>query len=66
MTGIPAVDHLDDHSLQQFVNRLTNCPVRFHYEAFRFEGKHVGIIRIDQPTRPLPSRRCRRRWRSGA
>ena len=53
VTGIPAVDHLDDHSLQQFVNRLTNCPVRFHYEAFRFEGKHVGIIRIDQQTRPI-------------
>ena len=31
--GIPATDHLDDHSLQQFVNSLTNQPVRFHYEA---------------------------------
>src|ERR1700730_8215080 len=29
--GIPAATpHLDDHSLQQFVNNLTNRPVRFH------------------------------------
>ena len=53
VTGIPATEHLDDHSLQQFVNRLTNRPVRFHYEAFRFEGKNVGIIRIDKQTRPI-------------
>jgi predicted HTH transcriptional regulator len=37
--GISEADHLDDHSLQQFVNNLTNQPVRFHYEAFGFEGK---------------------------
>lgn len=53
VTGIPATEHLDDHSLQQFVNRLTNRPVRFHYEAFRSEGKNVGIIRIDKQTRPI-------------
>jgi hypothetical protein len=34
--------HLADHSLQQFVNNLTNRPVRFGYEAFGFEGKQVG------------------------
>ena len=52
--GIPATDHLDDHSLQQFVNNLTNRPVRFHYEAFGFEGKQVGIVRIEeQQARPL-------------
>jgi predicted HTH transcriptional regulator len=51
--GIPATDHLDDHALQQFVNNLTNQPVRFHYEAFGFEGKQVGIIRIDEQTRPI-------------
>lgn len=51
--GIPATDHLDDHSLQQFVNNLTNQPVHFHYEAFGFEGKQVGIISIDQQTRPI-------------
>jgi hypothetical protein len=53
VVGIPATDHLDDHSLQQFVNNLTNQPVRFHYEAFGFEGKQVGIISIDERTRPI-------------
>lgn len=51
--GIPQTDHLDDHSIQQFVNSLTNQPVRFHYEAFGFEGKQVGIILIEEQTRPL-------------
>lgn len=51
--GIPQSDHLDDHSIQQFVNSLTNQPVRFHYEAFGFEGKQVGIIMIEEQTRPL-------------
>jgi hypothetical protein len=53
VVGIPATDHLNDHSLQQFVNNLTNQPVRFHYEAFGFEGKQVGIISIDEQTRPI-------------
>jgi predicted HTH transcriptional regulator len=30
VVGIPLSEHLDDHSLQQFVNNLTNQPVRFH------------------------------------
>ncbi|MBE7508509.1 MAG: ATP-binding protein [Planctomycetia bacterium] len=51
--GIPAPDQLDDHSLQQFVNNLTNRPIRFHYEAFTYEGKQVGIIRIEQQPKPL-------------
>jgi hypothetical protein len=51
--GIPAEDHLDDHSLQQFVNSLTNRPVHFGYEAFGFENKQVGIIRIEQQHRPI-------------
>lgn len=51
--GIPSNDHLDDHSVQQFVNNLTNQPVRFHYEAFGFEDKQVGIIRIEEQTRPI-------------
>lgn len=53
VVGVPATDHLDDHSLQQFVNNLTNRPVRFHYEAFGFEGKQVGVIRIEEQTRPV-------------
>jgi hypothetical protein len=46
-------EHLDDHSLQQFVNNLTNQPLRFHYTAFGFEGKQVGIISIEEQTRPV-------------
>ena len=54
VVGIPATDHLDDHSLQQFVNNLTNRPVRFHYEAFGFEGKQVGVVCIEErQARPL-------------
>jgi hypothetical protein len=45
--GIPASDHLDDHSLQQFINNLVNTPVRFHYRAFCYEGKQVGIFVVD-------------------
>ncbi|HSI34686.1 MAG: helix-turn-helix domain-containing protein [Phycisphaerae bacterium] len=45
--------HLDDHALQQFVNNLTNRPVRFGYEAFGFEGHQIGIIRIEQQPRPV-------------
>lgn len=51
--GIPTTDHLNDHSLQQFVNNLTNQPVRFHYEAFGANGKQIGIINIDEQTRPI-------------
>lgn len=53
VVGIAETDHLDDHSLQQFVNNLTNKPVHFHYEAFGCEGKQVGIIRIDDQQRPI-------------
>jgi hypothetical protein len=40
-------EHLNDHSLQQFVAHNTNRTLHFHYEALTFEGKNVGIIRID-------------------
>jgi hypothetical protein len=46
--GIADKYHLDDHSLQQFVNNLTNKPVRFQYEAFGYDDKQVGIIRIEE------------------
>lgn len=51
-------EQLDDHSLQQFVTYQTNRPVRFHYEAFRFEDEDVGVIRIDlAQSRPIYLRR---------
>jgi len=65
VVGVPATDHLDDHSLQQFVNNLTNRAVRFHYEAFGFEGKQVGIIRIEEQARPLYLKRDYGRLRKG-
>ncbi|MBR9804468.1 ATP-binding protein [bacterium] len=46
-------DHLQDHSLQQFVNNLTNRPVQFGYEACEIEGKKVGVIRIELQKRPI-------------
>lgn len=52
VTGILS-EHLADHALQQFVNNLTNQPVRFHYEAVGFEGKQVGVIRIEEQSRPV-------------
>lgn len=51
--GISPNDHLYDHALQQFVNNLTNQPVRFHYEAFSAEGKQIGIICIEEQIRPI-------------
>ncbi len=53
IVGISPNDHLQDHALQQFVNNLTNYPVRFHYEAFSFEGKQIGIISIEEQMRPI-------------
>ncbi len=54
VVGIETGDHLDDHAVQQFVNNLTNRPVRFRYEAFGFEGMQVGIIIIEEhQPRPL-------------
>lgn len=53
ITGISPNAHLQDHALQQFINNLTNHPVRFHYEAFSFEGKQIGIISIEEQIRPI-------------
>lgn len=46
-------DHLQDHSLQQFVNNLTNRPVQFGYEACEIESKQVGVVRIELQRRPV-------------
>ncbi|MEZ6071908.1 MAG: ATP-binding protein [Pirellulales bacterium] len=45
--------HLDDHSLQQFVNSLTNRPVHFRYEATEIESVKVGVIHIEEQGRPV-------------
>ncbi len=51
--GIPPGDHIDDASLQQFVNSKTNREVKFSYEAFLYDGKSFGIITIPKQKRPL-------------
>ena len=53
VVGINKSDHLPDHSVQQFVNSLTNLPMHFQYEAFGFEDKQVGIIRVELQARPI-------------
>jgi len=49
VVGIPAADHLDDHSLQQFVCSKTNRPVSFSYAGFVADGKEIGVITIHIP-----------------
>lgn len=51
--GIRPEDHLDDHSLQQFVNNLVNKPIQFRYEAYGYEEKQIGIICINEQHRPI-------------
>lgn len=51
--GIPPGDHIDDASLQQFVNSKTNRQVKFSYQAFQYDGKSFGVINIPKQKRPL-------------
>jgi hypothetical protein len=45
--------HLDDHSLQQFVNSKTQKPITFEYIALEFEGVQLGVLRIPLQIRPI-------------
>jgi predicted HTH transcriptional regulator len=49
--GVPS--HLDDASVQQFVNEKPNRPVGFSYQVFHFEGVQVGVIQIPLQDRPV-------------
>jgi hypothetical protein len=51
--GISPADHIDDATLQQFVNSKTNREVKFSYEAFQYEGKSFGVITIPKQKRSL-------------
>lgn len=51
--GIPATDHIDDASLQQFVNSKINRDVKFSYQAFLYDGKSFGVITIPKQKRPF-------------
>src|SRR5437588_902788 len=55
--GISPGDHIDDASLQQFVNSKTNHQVKFSYEAFHYDGKSFGIITIPKQTSPLSAKK---------
>jgi hypothetical protein len=46
-------EHLDDASLQQFVNSKTQRPVTFSYRAVRYESKELGLIHIPRQERPV-------------
>ena len=35
------------------MTNLTNRPVRFRYEAFGYEEKQIGVIRIEEQPRPI-------------
>jgi hypothetical protein len=50
---VGVLKHLDDHSLQQFVNSKTQRPLEFSYTAFPFEGLQIGIIRIPLQEKPI-------------
>jgi predicted HTH transcriptional regulator len=51
LVGVAA--HIDDAKLQQFVNSKTQRPVEFSYQAFSFEGKQIGVLRIPPQQRPV-------------
>ena len=45
-------EHIDDASLQQFVNSKTNRPVSFSYLTHNHMEKSIGIIEIELQERP--------------
>jgi hypothetical protein len=51
---IDDADHIDDATLQQFVNEKTNRPIDFSYKVAVVDGKKVGVIEIPvQKQRPF-------------
>lgn len=50
---VGVTNHLDDASLQQFVNSKTQRPIMFSYQSVVLEGKDVGVIRVPVQTRPV-------------
>ena len=51
--GIPATDHLVNHTLQQFVLSKTNRPIEFSYLPIDFEGASIGVLTIPVQVRPV-------------
>jgi hypothetical protein len=52
-TVVGVSKHLEDASLQQFVNSKTQRPVRFSYQVCKCEGKSVGVLSIPVQDRPV-------------
>jgi hypothetical protein len=51
---IGVASHLQDHELQQFVNKKTQRRITFAYEVVECDGLQLGVIFIrDQPGRPF-------------
>lgn len=45
--------HIDDASLQQFINSKTQRPVEFRYSEKEIRGKLIGVLEIPVQRRPL-------------
>ena len=50
---IGVTDHIEDASLQQFVNSKTQRRVELSYEVVRVEGAEIGVIEIPIQDRPV-------------
>ena len=50
---IGIADHIEDASLQQFVNSKTQRRVELSYEVVRVEGVEIGVIEIPIQDRPV-------------
>lgn len=45
--------HLEDHSLQQFVNSKVNRPINFSYRVLPIDGVEIGVIAIEDVDTPV-------------
>ncbi len=53
VVGISSSDHIDDATLQQFVNSKVQPKLDFRYEERLFAGKTVAVITIPKQQRPF-------------
>lgn len=53
VVGIAEADHIDDASIQQFVNSKLHKKLDFLYEEKIFQNKAVGILSIPKQKRPF-------------
>jgi hypothetical protein len=58
--------HLDDHTLQQWVNSKTQRRITFRYEAFTFKSLTFGLICVPIQTRPVYLRADYGRLKAGS